>query len=147
MAARQASRATRMNWCAAVDDPHPETVNVEAKELQTKPPARYNDNTLLSAMETAGKRVDDEALREAMSERGLGTPATRANIIESLIGSKYLFRDEVRKSDLVVSNKGLALVDLLEEIGITTIGSPEMTGEWEHKLKLMENGSLNREAS
>ena len=131
---------------AAEDGGTAETLQVESKELQTKPPARYNDNTLLSAMETAGKRVDDEALREAMSERGLGTPATRANIIEGLISSKYVFRDEVRKSDLVVSNKGLALVDLLEEIGITTIGSPEMTGEWEHKLKQMEEGELDRNA-
>ena len=130
---------------AAEDGGQAEAISVESKELQTNPPARYNDNTLLSAMETAGKRVDDEELRDAMSERGLGTPATRANIIEGLISSKYLFRDEIRKSDLVVSNKGLALVDLLEEIGITTIGSPEMTGEWEHKLKLMENGNLDRE--
>ena len=131
---------------AAEDGESAKAESVETKELQTKPPARYNDSTLLSAMETAGKRVDDEALRDAMSERGLGTPATRANIIEGLISSKYLFRDEVRKSDLVVSNKGLALVDLLEEIGITTIGSPEMTGEWEHKLKQMENGALDRQS-
>ena len=130
---------------AAEDGGTADVVGVESKELQTKPPARYNDNTLLSAMETAGKRVDDEALREAMSERGLGTPATRANIIEGLISSKYVFRDEIRKSDLVVSNKGLALIDLLDEIGLTTIGSPEMTGEWEHKLKQMENGELGRD--
>ena len=96
-------------------------------------------------METAGKRVDDEELRDAMSERGLGTPATRAAIIETLIRQKYLFRHEISKRDLVVSNKGMALVDLLHEIGIKTLGSPEMTGEWEHKLKEMEHGQLSRE--
>ena len=119
---------------------------VESQQKETKPPARYNDSTLLSAMETAGKRVDDEELREAMSERGLGTPATRANIIEGLIRQKYLFRHELNRRDLVVSNKGLALFDQLQEIGIDTLQSPEMTGEWEHKLKMMERGELEREA-
>ncbi len=118
--------------------------NVELKEDETRPPARYNDSTLLSAMETAGKLVDDEELRDAMSERGLGTPATRAAIIENLIRQKYLFRHEHQKRDLVVSNKGLALVDLLKEIGITDLGSPEMTGEWEYKLKQIEQGNLER---
>ncbi|MDG1897117.1 MAG: DNA topoisomerase III [Fuerstiella sp.] len=119
---------------------------VESQQKETKPPARYNDSTLLSAMETAGKRVDDEELREAMSERGLGTPATRANIIEGLIRQKYLFRHELNRRDVVVSNKGLALFDQLQEIGIDTLQSPEMTGEWEHKLKMMERGELEREA-
>jgi DNA topoisomerase-3 len=118
---------------------------VEIEEKETRPPARYTDATLLSAMETAGKRVEDEELREAMSERGLGTPATRANIIEGLIRQKYLFRNELNYRELVVSNKGLALVDLLQEIGIDTLGSPEMTGEWEHKLKEMEHGRLDRD--
>ena len=120
-------------------------VAIESIPKETRPPARYNDSSLLSAMETAGKRVDDEELREAMSERGLGTPATRANIIENLIKQKYLFRDDVNKRDLVVSNKGLALVDLLDQIGIEALGSPEMTGDWEHKLKEMEQGRLSRE--
>ncbi|MFK7817478.1 MAG: DNA topoisomerase, partial [Planctomycetaceae bacterium] len=118
---------------------------IEIQEKETRPPARYTDATLLSAMETAGKRVEDEALREAMSERGLGTPATRANIIEGLIRQKYLFRNELNYRELVVSNKGLALVDLLETIGIDGLGKPEMTGEWEHKLKEMEAGRLNRD--
>lgn len=125
-----------------------ETANVvelEIKEEQTKPPARYNDSTLLSAMETAGKRVDDDELREAMSERGLGTPATRAQIIDTLIRTKYVFRHELNRREFVVSNKGLALVDLLEQIGINTLGSPELTGEWEHKLKEMEAGRLQRD--
>ncbi len=119
-------------------------ISVDLRVEQTRPPARFNDSTLLSAMETAGKRVDDEELRDAMSERGLGTPATRASIIENLIRQKYVFRDDRNKRDLVVSNKGIALVDLLEEIGITTISSPELTGEWEHKLKEMEHGRLDR---
>jgi len=123
----------------------------DAKEItlkgeQTKPPARYTEATLLSAMETAGKRVDDDELREAMSERGLGTPATRAAIIEGLIAHKYIFRHEQQKRDLVVSNKGLALIDLLEDIGIEALTSPELTGEWEYKLKQMETGALSREA-
>ncbi len=130
---------------AAEDGAQAQTDSLEIQENETKPPARYNDSTLLSAMETAGKRVDDEELRDAMSERGLGTPATRASIIEGLIKTKYIFRDDRNPRDFVVSNKGLALVDLLEEIGINTIGSPEMTGEWEYKLKEMEAGRLDRE--
>ncbi len=130
---------------AANDGEQATVTEIETKEDETRPPARYNDSTLLSAMETAGKRVDDEELREAMSERGLGTPATRAAIIENLIRQKYLFRHEQSKRDLVVSNKGLALVELLQDIGITDLGSPEMTGEWEYKLKQMEHGLLDRE--
>ena len=129
---------------AAQDGEQAMTESAEIVEKETRPPARYNDSTLLSAMETAGKRVDDEELRDAMSERGLGTPATRAAIIENLIRQKYVFRHDQRKSDIVVSNKGLALVDLLQEIGIRDLGSPEMTGEWEYKLKAMEQGELDR---
>ena len=111
-------------------------IEVELKEEKTRPPARYTEATLLGAMETAGKRIDDDDLKEAMKERGLGTPATRAAIIEGLISHKYLFRHEQQKRDLVVSNKGLALIDLLESIGIDSLSSPELTGEWEYKLKL-----------
>ncbi len=130
---------------AAADGESALAQSMEAREDQTKPPPRYNDSTLLSAMESAGKRVEDEELKEAMNERGLGTPATRAAIIENLIRQKYLFRDDRQKRDLVVSNKGLALVDLLKEIGVETLGSPEMTGEWEYKLKQMEHGQLDRD--
>lgn len=129
----------------ATDGEPATAVTIESREKETRPPARYTDSTLLSAMETAGKRVDDEELREAMSERGLGTPATRAATIEGLIRQKYLFRNEIRKSELVVSNKGLALSDLLDTIGIEELGSPEMTGEWEYKLKAMEHGELGRD--
>ena len=129
---------------AVVDDESATNTEIELRSKETQPPARYNDSSLLSAMETAGKRVDDEELRGAMSERGLGTPATRAAIIENLIRQKYLFRHELSKRDLVVSNKGLALMDQLEEIGIEALSSPEMTGNWEYKLKQMEQGKLTR---
>ncbi len=144
---RRAGVAGDSDELVAAEDGETATVtSIEIKEDETRPPARYNDSTLLSAMETAGKRVDDEELRDAMSERGLGTPATRASIIENLIRQKYVFRHEQQKRDLVVSNKGLALDDLLHEIGITDLGSPEMTGEWEYKLKQIEHGRLDREA-
>ncbi len=143
---RKAGVATEKDELVAAENGcDAQTDSLQLKECATNPPARYTDSSLLSAMETAGRRVDDEALREAMSDRGLGTPATRANIIENLITKKYVFRDENRRSDLVVSNKGLALIDLLEEIGITTIGSAEMTGEWEYKLKQIEEGTMKRE--
>ena len=129
---------------AVVDGESATNTEIELRSKETQPPARYNDSSLLSAMETAGKRVDDEELRGAMSERGLGTPATRAAIIENLIRQKYLFRHELSKRDLVVSNKGLALMDQLEEIGIEALSSPEMTGNWEYKLKQMELGKLTR---
>ena len=119
-------------------------VDMTLKRAETKPPAYYTDSTLLSAMENAGKRVDDDELREAMSERGLGTPATRAAIIEGLISHKYVFRHEQQKQSLVVSNKGLALVTLLDEVGVEIFRSPEMTAEWEYKLKQMESGEFNR---
>ncbi len=115
---------------------------VEILDKATRPPARYNESTLLSAMETAGKRVDDEDLRDAMSERGLGTPATRAAIIEGLILDKYLTRDG---RDLYVTTRGMRLVEQLHAMKIGILTSPEMTGEWEYKLKQMEQGELDRE--
>ncbi len=130
---------------AAEDGESAQTAEVEVTEKETRPPARYTDATLLSAMESAGKRVEDDELRDAMSERGLGTPATRAAIIENLIRQKYLFRNEIRKSELVASNKALALFDLLKQMDIEVLASPEMTGEWEFKLKEMEQGRLGRE--
>jgi len=114
---------------------------VEVKENQTKPPARYTEATLLSAMESAGKLVDDEDLREAMSAKGLGTPATRAAIIEGLIQDSYINREN---RDLIATAKGISLITLLRGIGIELLSSPELTGEWEHKLKQMEHGDLDR---
>jgi len=129
----------------AKDGESAEFAELESIKKETRPPARYTEATLLSAMETAGKLVDDETLRDAMSERGLGTPATRAQIIEGLISSKYLFRHELQKRDLVVSNKGLALIEDLNKIGIDELRSPELTGNWEYKLKQIESGVLSRD--
>ncbi len=116
---------------------------IDLLEKETKPPARYNESTLLSAMETAGKRVDDEDLRDAMSERGLGTPATRASIIEGLLLDKYLTREG---RDLFVTTRGMRLIEQLRNMKIGILTSPEMTGEWEYKLKQMEQGKLERPA-
>ena len=99
-----------------------------ASEKETKPPRRYTDASLLGAMETAGKLVDDEELREAMKESGIGTPATRAAIIERLIDVGYIERDG---RALVVTEKGLNVIRLLGEHPLT---SPGLTGDWEHRL-------------
>jgi DNA topoisomerase-3 len=117
------------------------TEQLEIKENETKPPARYNEATLLSAMEGAGKLVEDEELRDAMSQRGLGTPATRAQIIEGLILDGYLVR---QGRDIIVTSKGLSLITLLRGIGVQSLTSPEMTGEWEYQLKQMEQGATDR---
>ncbi len=114
---------------------------VEVRESVTKPPARYQEGTLLSAMEGAGKLVEDEDLRDAMSEKGLGTPATRAQIIEGLIQDGYVFREG---RDLVVAAKGLSLLTLLGAIGIDALRSPALTGDWEYRLNQMERGRLQR---
>jgi DNA topoisomerase-3 len=99
------------------------------------------ESTLLSAMEGAGKLIDDEALREAMSERGLGTPATRAATIEGLIAQKYLVRDG---RDLHVTGSGMRLISLVREMDIEGLYSPKLTGDWEFKLRQMEHGNLKR---
>ena len=116
-------------------------LNVEVAENETKPPARFNEATLLSAMEGAGRLVEDEELREAMREKGLGTPATRAQIIEGLIHDGYVTR---QGRDLIATAKGMALITLLRGIGVTELCSPEMTGEWEYKLKRMAKGDMER---
>src|SRR5690606_14187440 len=116
------------------------TDSLEVRELTTKPPARFTEATLLSAMEGAGKLVDDEALREAMSERGLGTPATRAAIIEGLLNEGYLRREG---RDLVPSAKARQLMTLLSGLGVNELTSPELTGEWEHRLKQIEQRDLD----
>ncbi|MGA1315506.1 MAG: DNA topoisomerase III [Rubrivivax sp.] len=118
------------------------TLAVDAKGLQTRPPARYNEATLLSAMEGAGKLVDDDELREAMAEKGLGTPATRAAIIEGLIAEKYMLRDG---RDLVPTAKAFQLMTLLRGLGVEDLTKPELTGNWEHQLSQMEHGRLPRE--
>lgn len=120
---------------------HAAEVAVEAHT--TKPPPHFTEATLLSMMESAGKLVEDDELREAMSERGLGTPATRAAIIEGLILDQYIVRNG---RDLIATPKGIALIDQLTEIGADALTSPQMTGEWEFKLKQMEHGRLDRDA-
>jgi DNA topoisomerase III len=117
------------------------TRNVEIVECQTKPPPRFTEATLLSAMESAGKLVEDEELREAMAARGLGTPATRAAIIEGLVYDEYIAREG---KELIATSKGISLITLLRGIGIHLLSSPELTGEWEYQLKLMEQGRLER---
>jgi DNA topoisomerase III len=117
-------------------------LKIEIKPNETNPPARFNEATLLSAMEGAGKLVEDEELREAMRERGLGTPATRAQIIEGLIADGYLERTG---KELVVSAKGLSLITLLRNLQADALSTPELTGEWEYRLKEMAHGKLDRQ--
>jgi len=116
-------------------------LDIEVVNNETKPPARFTEATLLSAMEGAGKLVEDEELREAMREKGLGTPATRSAIIEGLIHDGYVHR---QGRELIATAKGLALITLLRGIGADELTSPEMTGEWESKLKRMEKGAMKR---
>jgi len=115
---------------------------VEARANETKPPPRYTEATLLSAMEGAGKLVEDDELREAMAAKGLGTPATRAAIIEGLIREDYVHREG---RELVPTPKAFSLMFALHMLNIIELSSPELTGEWEHKLKLIEAGKLTRE--
>jgi len=138
---KAAAGEDEQNVCPLVPGEPAKTESVEIKDNETKPPARYTEATLLSAMEGAGKLVDDEELREAMSQRGLGTPATRAQTIEGLILDGYLIR---QGRDLIVTSKGLSLIILLRGLGVASLTSPEMTGEWEHKLKRMERGEMPR---
>jgi DNA topoisomerase-3 len=122
--------------------------SVSAEELKiaaqrTKPPARYNESTLLSAMEGAGKLIDDEELKAAMQEKGLGTPATRAAIIEGLITEKYILRDG---RDLIPTAKAFQLMTLLRGLAIEDLTKPELTGQWEYQLTQIEKGQLSRDA-
>jgi DNA topoisomerase-3 len=121
----------------------PKAETAEPKGLKTKPPARYTEATLLTAMQTAGKNVEDDDQREAMQDKGLGTPATRAAIIEGLLVEKYIVRD-IR--ELVPTAKAFQLFTLLRGLGVEELSKPELTGGWEHKLALIEHGALSREA-
>lgn len=124
---------------------------LELKMLKTKPPQRYTEDTLLGAMETAGRLVDDEDLREAMKERGLGTPVTRSAMIESLQSTKdgagrkkepYLVQ---HKKYFAPSAKGMTVYRFLLDNSIEALTSPILTGEWEHKLRQMEKGAYSRD--
>ena len=115
------------------------TLEVASEEKETKPPRRYSDASLLAAMETAGKLVDDDELREAMKESGIGTPATRAAIIERLIDVGYIEREG---RALAATEKGLNVIRLLDGHALT---SPGLTGDWEHRLGRIEHGEETRE--
>jgi DNA topoisomerase-3 len=117
--------------------------DVAVNALQTRPPPRYTEATLLSAMEGAGKLIDDDELREAMQEKGLGTPATRAAIIEGLILEKYMHREG---RELVPSAKAFQLMTLLRGLDVEDLTRPELTGDWEYRLAQMEHGKLSRDA-
>ncbi len=114
---------------------------VEAKGLKTRPPARYSEATLLGAMEGAGRFVEDDELREALGEKGLGTPATRAATIEGLLNEKYMLREG---REMIPTAKAFQLMTLLRGLGVEELSKPELTGEWESKLALMEKGKLSR---
>ncbi len=117
--------------------------HVAVNALKTKPPARYTEATLLSAMEGAGKLIDDDELREAMAEKGLGTPATRAQVIEGLIAEKYILREG---RELCPTAKAFQLMTLLRGLGVEDLTKPELTGNWEFQLAEMEQGKLSRDA-
>ena len=117
------------------------TEKVDVVALTTRPPPRFTEATLLSAMEGAGKLIEDEELREAMREKGLGTPATRAQIIEGLIQERYIHREG---KELIPTPKAFSLMTLLHGLGIPELFSPELTAEWEFKLAQMEHAKLPR---
>ncbi len=118
------------------------TTELEIKQSQTKPPARFTEATLLGAMEGAGKLVEDEELREAMSEKGLGTPATRASIIEGLIAEQYLLR---QGKELQSTAKAFSLMELLNGLGIPELTKPELTGDWEFQLRQVQRRQKSRQ--
>ena len=117
------------------------TEDVIVKANDTKPPPRHSEATLLSAMEGAGKMVDDEDLKAAMAGRGLGTPATRAQIIENLIGEQYIIREG---RELTPTAKAFSLMTLLNGLSINELTQPELTGDWEWKLGRIEKGEFTR---
>jgi DNA topoisomerase-3 len=126
---------------AVAENEKVQTESVNPVPLKTKPPARYTEATLLSAMEGAGKLVDDDDMREAMSDKGLGTPATRAAIIEGLLAEKYMVREA---REIIPTAKAFQLMTLLRGLGVEELTQPALTGNWEHKLALMEKGQIDR---
>ena len=124
------------------DNAQAKTISAELHDETTKPPPRYTEATLLSAMEGAGKLVDDESMAEAMKERGLGTPATRADTVEGLINQKYLERNQ---RELVPTTKAESLLQFLSAVKADALTKPDMTGEWEYKLRQMEHGKFSRD--
>ena len=131
------------NLVAVQPGEKPLAAPVDAKGLKTKPPARYSEATLLGAMESAGKQIDDEELRSAMQEKGLGTPATRAATIEGLLTEKYMLREG---REIIPTAKAFQLMTLLRGLEVEELCRADLTGEWEFKLSQMEKGLLSREA-
>ena len=131
------------NLAPVLPDETVRNVEVNVLALKTKPPARYTEATLLSAMEGAGKLIEDDELRAAMHDKGLGTPATRAAIIEGLIIEKYMLRDG---RELVPTAKAFQLMTLLRGLDVEDLTKPELTGDWEYRLLEMEHGRLSRNA-
>lgn len=119
-----------------------QTESIAPLAIKTKPPARYSEATLLSAMEGAGKLVEDNEYREAMADKGLGTPATRAAIIEGLLYERYMVREG---RELIPTAKAFQLMTLLRGLGIEELTQPSLTGGWEFQLSQMEKGLIPRE--
>jgi DNA topoisomerase III len=137
-----ASEKREENLPAVTQGESVDTERIEIKIEQTRPPVRYNEGTVLSAMEAAGKLVEDEELRDAMKEKGLGTPATRAAIIETLISAHYLIR---HGKELQPTPKAIQTITLLKN-AVPELTSPELTGEWEFRLREIEHRKLTRDA-
>ncbi len=138
---KTAANGDASSLCALGERKTVETTDAKRLDCETKAPARYTEATLLSAMESAGRLVEDDELREAMAEKGLGTPATRAAIIENLIDQNYMRREG---RDLVASAKAKQLFTLINGLGIGALSDPALTGEWEYKLSQIEKGKLQR---
>ncbi|HEX6793450.1 MAG TPA: DNA topoisomerase, partial [Casimicrobiaceae bacterium] len=137
--ATASDRASAARRYEGVEEVATKAVDVVAQT--TRPAPRFNEATLLSAMEGAGKLIEDDELREAMREKGLGTPATRAQIIEGLITERYILREG---RELMPTAKAFSLLTLLHGLGVPELFSPELTAEWEFKLAQMEHGALAR---
>ena len=127
---------------ASSDDFKAQVSAVDIHEESTKPPARFTEATLLSAMEGAGKLVEDDDLADAMKEKGLGTPATRASVIDHLVREKYMERDG---RNLVPTAKAENLFEFLQAVKAEALTRPDLTGEWEYRLRHMETGEITRE--
>lgn len=138
----KATQEENENLPLVAPDEKATSLEVQSVPNQTKPPARFSEATLLSAMEGAGKLLEDDELREAMSQKGLGTPATRAAVIEGLIKEEYVHRGG---RELIPTPKAFSLLFALKHFAVSDITSPELTGNWEFKLKQMELGKLKRD--
>lgn len=116
--------------------------NAQVKEKETQPPKHFTEGTLLKAMESAGKQIEDEELRDAMKESGLGTPATRAATIERLKKVGYV---EMQGKKILLTQKGRTVIELIRGAGVELLTSPEMTGHWERRLNEISRGAASDE--